>query len=103
MTYLPVQKNGLLNLQDLADAITPETALVSVMAVNNEIGVIQPLKEIGVCVCVCCLWRICVCGCGWVWALYAWVQAINGKLSIQTESALILLWHHVLPDVSLAH
>ncbi|KAL9650099.1 hypothetical protein ABK040_011270 [Willaertia magna] len=47
VTYLPVQSNGLINLEELEKAITPETSLVSVMAVNNEIGVIQPLKEIG--------------------------------------------------------
>lgn len=47
VTYLPVQMNGLVDLQVLKDAITPETALVSVMAVNNEIGVLQPMKEIG--------------------------------------------------------
>jgi len=47
VTYLPVQQNGLVDLQALADAITKETALVSIMAVNNEIGVIQPLTEIG--------------------------------------------------------
>eukprot|EP01112_Ceratiomyxa_fruticulosa_P006079 TRINITY_DN1687_c0_g1_i4.p1 TRINITY_DN1687_c0_g1~~TRINITY_DN1687_c0_g1_i4.p1 ORF type:complete len:453 (-),score=91.41 TRINITY_DN1687_c0_g1_i4:131-1489(-) len=47
VTYLPVQQNGLINLDDLKNAITPQTMLVSVMAVNNEIGVIQPLKEIG--------------------------------------------------------
>ena len=47
VTYLPVQKNGLVDLQALEAAITPDTVLVSVMAVNNEIGVIQPLKEIG--------------------------------------------------------
>ncbi len=47
VTYLPVQKNGLLELKDLENAITEKTALVSMMAVNNEIGVIQPLKEIG--------------------------------------------------------
>lgn len=47
VTYLPVQKNGLIDLKVLQDAITPETALVSVMAVNNEIGVLQPLREIG--------------------------------------------------------
>lgn len=47
VTYLPVQTNGLLDLQVLRDAITPDTSLVSVMGVNNEIGVIQPLKEIG--------------------------------------------------------
>ena len=38
---------GELTRQDLKDAIRPTTALVSVMAVNNEIGVIQPIKEIG--------------------------------------------------------
>ncbi|KAF8323082.1 cysteine desulfurase NFS1 [Clavulina sp. PMI_390] len=47
ITYLPVQENGLVNLQELEAAIRPDTVLVSVMAVNNEIGVIQPLKEIG--------------------------------------------------------
>ncbi|EFN51460.1 hypothetical protein CHLNCDRAFT_56390 [Chlorella variabilis] len=47
VTYLPVEKNGLINLGQLADAIRPETSLVSVMAVNNEIGVVQPLMEIG--------------------------------------------------------
>ena len=47
VTYLPVQKNGLLDLQVLKDAITPQTSLVSVMAVNNEIGVLQPMREIG--------------------------------------------------------
>ncbi len=47
VTYLPVQGNGLVNLEALKAAITDETALVSVMAVNNEIGVIQPLAEIG--------------------------------------------------------
>jgi len=77
VTYLPVQKNGLIDLkvclfgwrlrrlipiqlfsllvffsfsfflQQLEEAIRPDTALVSIMAVNNEIGVIQPLKEIG--------------------------------------------------------
>ena len=47
ITYLPVDKNGLINLNQLQDAITDKTLLVSVMAVNNEIGVIQPLKEIG--------------------------------------------------------
>lgn len=47
VTYLPVQKSGLVDLEELAAAITDKTVLVSVMAVNNEIGVIQPLKEIG--------------------------------------------------------
>jgi cysteine desulfurase len=47
VTYLPVQKNGLVDLELLKETITDETALVSIMAVNNEIGVIQPIKEIG--------------------------------------------------------
>jgi len=47
VTYLPVQQNGLIDLQVLRDAITDKTVVVSVMAVNNEIGVIQPLAEIG--------------------------------------------------------
>lgn len=47
VTYLPVQSNGLVDPEAVADAIRPDTALVSIMAVNNEIGVIQPLAEIG--------------------------------------------------------
>ncbi|KAL2887413.1 putative cysteine desulfurase protein [Ceratocystis lukuohia] len=47
ITYLPVKKGGLIDLEDLRAAFRPETCLVSVMAVNNEIGVIQPLAEIG--------------------------------------------------------
>ena len=47
VTYLPVQPNGLIDLDQLRDAITDKTVLVSIMAVNNEIGVIQPLSEIG--------------------------------------------------------
>ncbi|XP_027859502.1 cysteine desulfurase [Xiphophorus couchianus] len=47
VTYLPVQNNGLLDLQLLEASIRPETSLVSVMTVNNEIGVKQPIKEIG--------------------------------------------------------
>lgn len=47
VTYLPVQQNGIVDLDVLKEAITEDTMLVSVMAVNNEIGVIQPLKEIG--------------------------------------------------------
>ncbi len=43
---LPVQANGLIDLERLDLAVTPRTALVSVMAVNNEIGVIQPIAEI---------------------------------------------------------
>jgi len=47
VTYLPVQTNGLIDLKQLEAAIRPSTIIVSVMAVNNEIGVIQPLKQIG--------------------------------------------------------
>ncbi|WP_341786718.1 IscS subfamily cysteine desulfurase [Rickettsia endosymbiont of Cantharis rufa] len=47
VTYLPVKSNGIIDLGTLKNAITDQTMLVSVMAVNNEIGVIQPLKEIG--------------------------------------------------------
>ncbi|GJJ68544.1 cysteine desulfurase [Entomortierella parvispora] len=47
VTYLAVGKNGLISMDDLKAAIRPDTALVSIMAVNNEIGVIQPLEEIG--------------------------------------------------------
>ena len=47
VTYLPVKPDGLVDLEVLAAAITPKTALVSIMAANNEIGVIQPLAEIG--------------------------------------------------------
>ncbi|ABV75065.1 cysteine desulfurase [Rickettsia akari str. Hartford] len=47
ITYLPVKPNGIIALETLKNAITDQTMLVSVMAVNNEIGVVQPLKEIG--------------------------------------------------------
>ncbi len=47
VTYLPVKNNGLIDLETLKNAITPETVIVSVMAVSNEIGVIQPLADIG--------------------------------------------------------
>ncbi|CAL7950510.1 unnamed protein product [Xylocopa violacea] len=47
VTYIPVNPNGLINLDELEDAIRPTTSLVSVMMVNNEIGVQQPVTEIG--------------------------------------------------------
>jgi cysteine desulfurase len=47
LTYLPVNDRGLISIENLAAAIRPDTILVSVMAANNEIGVIQPLAEIG--------------------------------------------------------
>jgi cysteine desulfurase len=47
VSYLPVQTNGLVDLDVLKATLRPDTVLVSVMGVNNEIGVLQPLKEIG--------------------------------------------------------
>ncbi|MFN6495889.1 MAG: cysteine desulfurase family protein [Nostoc sp. DedQUE01] len=47
ITILPVKKDGLIDLTELEKAFRPETILVSVMAANNEIGVLQPLAEIG--------------------------------------------------------
>ncbi len=47
VTYLPVQTNGLVDLEMLKDAITDKTILVSIMYANNEIGVIQNMPEIG--------------------------------------------------------
>lgn len=47
VTYLAVRENGLIDLDALRAAITDKTAIVSIMSVNNEIGVIQPIKEIG--------------------------------------------------------
>jgi len=46
-TYLEPQENGLITLEQLEAAMRPDTILVSVMLVNNEIGVVQPIKEIG--------------------------------------------------------
>ncbi|WEA02528.1 IscS subfamily cysteine desulfurase [Mucilaginibacter sp. SJ] len=46
VTYLPVKEDGLIDLAELEAAMTPETILVSIMYGNNEIGVIQPIKEI---------------------------------------------------------
>lgn len=47
VTYLPVESDGLVDLNKLRDAIRPDTGLISIMMVNNEIGVIQPVDEIG--------------------------------------------------------
>ncbi|MFC1630018.1 cysteine desulfurase family protein [Patescibacteria group bacterium] len=47
VTYLPVSKEGIINVSDFKKAITPETFFVSIMYVNNEIGTIQQISEIG--------------------------------------------------------
>jgi cysteine desulfurase len=47
VTYLPVEKDGRIKLDDLRRAITPKTILISIMYANNEIGVVQPIAEIG--------------------------------------------------------
>ncbi len=47
ITYLPLHKDGLIDLDQLKDAMTDDTILVSIMAANNEIGVLQPIREIG--------------------------------------------------------
>jgi cysteine desulfurase len=47
VTYLPVQKDGRISLDDLRAAITDKTILITIMTANNEIGVLQPIAEIG--------------------------------------------------------
>src|SRR5436305_9283453 len=47
VTYLPVKADGIIDLDDLKRAIDEKTILVSIMAANNEIGVLQPIREIG--------------------------------------------------------
>ena len=47
ITYLDVDENGLVDLEELQKAICPETILISIMFANNEIGTIEPIKEIG--------------------------------------------------------
>ncbi|KAF7395217.1 hypothetical protein HZH68_009267 [Vespula germanica] len=47
VTYLPVKSNGLIDIDQLEATITPATSLVSIMTVNNEIGVRQPVEQIG--------------------------------------------------------
>jgi len=47
VTYLPVDREGLVDLENLRRAITPKTILISIMHANNEIGVLQPIEEIG--------------------------------------------------------
>ena len=47
VTYLPVDETGVVSVSDLRNALRPDTVLVSVMAVNNEVGSIQPIDEIG--------------------------------------------------------
>src|SRR5579872_5869725 len=47
VTYLPVKADGLIDLEELKNAFTDKTILVSIMAANNEIGILQPIEEIG--------------------------------------------------------
>ncbi|HTC90187.1 MAG TPA: IscS subfamily cysteine desulfurase [Bryobacteraceae bacterium] len=47
VTYLPVQQNGLVDLEQVQAAVTDKTILISIMYANNEIGVIQPIAELG--------------------------------------------------------
>ena len=47
VTYLPINDNGIVKVEDVKNAIRPETCLVTVMYANNEIGTIQPIAEIG--------------------------------------------------------
>jgi len=47
ITFIPVQKDGIINLNDLEKTFRDDTILVSIMAANNEIGVLQPIAEIG--------------------------------------------------------
>ncbi len=47
VTYLKVDKNGRINLDELKEAIKPTTCLITIMHVNNEVGVVQPIQEIG--------------------------------------------------------
>src|SRR5690348_16050007 len=47
VTYLPVDKQGMVNPEDVRSAITDKTVLISVMLANNEIGTINPVKQIG--------------------------------------------------------
>ncbi len=47
VSFVPVNKDGLIDPEDIEKALTPETVLVSIMYANNEVGTIQPIKEIG--------------------------------------------------------
>lgn len=49
VTYLPVDRNGLVDLDELMRAITPKTALISIMLANNDVGTLQPINEIVAC------------------------------------------------------
>jgi len=48
VTYVPVDREGIIDLKAFEEAITPQTILVTVMHANNEVGTIQPIAEIGI-------------------------------------------------------
>ncbi len=47
VTYLPVDRYGLVNVKDIKEAVRPETVLISIIYINNEVGTVEPIKEIG--------------------------------------------------------
>ena len=47
VTFLPVREDGIVNIEDFKNALREDTILVTIMHANNEIGTIQPIKEIG--------------------------------------------------------
>lgn len=53
VTYLPVKPNGIIDMDELERAMRPTTSLVTIMTVNNEIGVKQPVQDIGNTTVVC--------------------------------------------------
>ncbi|MEA5051462.1 MAG: cysteine desulfurase NifS [Oscillospiraceae bacterium] len=76
VTYLPVDKDGLVTAEDVRKAIRPETAIVSVMYANNEIGTIEPIAEIGA-----------VCRAAGVWFHTDAVQAVgNVRINVKEQN-----------------
>ncbi|MEA4911137.1 MAG: cysteine desulfurase NifS [Oscillospiraceae bacterium] len=76
VTYLPVDKDGLVSAQDVKNALRPETAVVSIMYANNEIGTIEPISEIGA-----------VCRAAGVWFHTDAVQAVgNVRIDVKAQN-----------------